>query len=482
MLQLPEYSRVREFRVFLDACGYGTERLTQCLGRARPPTAEEARQMFDDSREITVLNVLVRLFLLGAPVDKASVDAFLPDSVVRFCDDAGLLQTRDGMVESQVVIIPIEDLLFVSDAFRMLGTDAARDFVLPASTHSANFLRLLTLRDTVGDTLDLGCGCGLHALFAARHSTRVIATDISPQAIAYTRFNAMLNDVGNVECLEGDLFEPVAGKQFDLIVSNPPFVIGPSESFVYRDNPLALDEFCKTLVAEAPHYLREGAHLQMLCEWVEVEGETWKERVTGWVRGCDAWILHATPLSPASYAEQRTADLSGESVNAGQADDWVAYFERHRVRAIHPGMLALRRRAGVNWLHVHNLPADVTRAAGTAVADGIAAVDFLEACDDEALLAATLGLADNLAAEQVRSGEDTVGVRLLLNNGLSTEADIDGAVAAFLNLFDGERTVGDCVAEFAKVADADVDQLTADLVSIVRVFVSRGFLRPLDLA
>ena len=478
MIRIPEKQKIREFRVFLDACGYNTEQLTERIGRARPPALGEEQQMFDDSRAITTLNVLVRLFLLGAPIDKDTVDEFLPDAVLDFCNDAGFLRNDDGIIHGRVIIIPVEDLLFVSDAFRILGTDEAQEFVLPASTHSANFLRYLTMRDPVEDTLDLGCGCGIHALFAARHSTRVTATDISPHAIAYTRFNALLNDIANVDCVEGNLFEPVADRQFDLIISNPPFVISPSEDFVYRDNAMELDDFCKALVAEAPHYLKEGAHLQMLCEWVEVEGESWVDRISDWIRGCDAWVLHAAPLSPASYAQQRTADLSGESVNAGSESEWSAYFDEHKVRAIHPGMLVLRRRDDTNWLHVQNLPDDVTQPAGQAVSGGIAAVDFLEACDDEALLAATVGLGEDLAAEQVQSGDDVAGVRLRMNNGLSTEADIDGAVAAFLNLFTGKRTVGDCVNEFAKVADADVNQLTGDLLSIVRVFVSRGFLVP----
>lgn len=481
MIQIPNQKRIREFRVFLDACGYNTEQLTDRLGRARPPAAGEEQQMFDDSRAITTINVLVRLFLLGAPVDEDTVKEFLPDSVAAFCHDAGFFQVEDGIVHGRVVIIPIEDMLFVSDAFRTLGTDEAQDFVLPASTHASNFLRYLTLREPVADTLDLGCGCGIHALFASRHSKQVTATDINAAAVTYTRFNALLNDIHNVECLEGNLFEPVEDRQFDLIISNPPFVVSPAEQFVYRDSAMELDDFCRTLVGDAPRHLREGAHLQMLCEWAEVEGESWVDRVSGWIRGCDAWVLHTAPLSPAGYAQQRTGDLTGDAVDSGSSSAWVDYFAKHRVRAIHPGMLALRRRDGGNWLHVQNLPADVTAPSGQAVASGIAAVDFLEVCDDDALLDATLGLADDLAAEQIQAEDNVTGVRLRMNNGLSTEADIDGAVAAFLNLFNGQRTVRECVREFAKVADADTAQLTADLLSIVRVFVSRGFLAPLDL-
>ena len=478
MKKIPDLPDVRKFRAFLDAHGYDSATLTQRIGRARPPAAGEQQQMFDDSSEITAANVLIRLFLLGAPIDKATAEEFIPESILEFCGEAGLVETVDNIVNGRIALIPVEDLLFASDAFSMLGTDRASEFILPASTHSANFLRLLTMRDPVDSTLDLGCGCGIHALFTARHSTTVVATDISPNAIWYTRFNTMLNNIDNVECLEGDLFEPLENRQFDLIITNPPFVISPSESFVYRDNTMELDSFCQVLVGEAPRYLTPDGHLQMLCEWVEVEGQPWQERITGWIHNCDAWILHTPPVSPAAYVKQRSNDISGDAVDSGATDSWLAYFEKHAVRAVHPGMFTLRRRDGQNWLHIHNLTADVVSAAGNVISDSIAAIDFLEACDDESLLLATLGLPDNLAAEQMKTDGEITGIYLKLNNALAADAEVDGPVAAFLNLFSGKRSVQQCVDEFGATTDADMVALTSDLLSITRMFVSRGFLVP----
>lgn len=480
MKALPQESDIRNFRSYLDQQGYSTATLTERLGRARPPAEGEERQMFDDSRQITAPNILIRLFLLGASVDETALLEFLPEPIVAFCLDTGLVEVSGGVATGRVVIIPVEDLLFASDAFRMLGTDKAAEFVLPASTHSANFLRLLTLRDAVDTTLDLGCGCGIHALFAARHSQSVVATDVSVPALWYTRFNAMLNGLDNVECIEGSLFEPVEGRRFDLIISNPPFVVSPSASFEYRDNTMELDQFCRELVKEAPGYLQENGYLQMLCEWVEVEGQSWQERISEWIRGCDAWVLHSFPQSPTSYVQQRSQDIVGESVNMGEPKSWIAYLEQHRVRAIHPGMLTLRRRSGQNWLHVQNLTGDVTAAAGDVIANGIAAVDFLESCDDESLLDATLKISDALVAERLENDGNVTGICLKMNNALAADAEIDGAVAAFLNLFDGKRTIHECVGEFAKATAADLDSLTSDLLSIVRVFTSRGFLEPVE--
>lgn len=481
MIPLPDSSDIREFRAFLDSNNYNTSYLTEKLGRARPPQPGEETQMFDDSRVITASNILIRLFLLGTSVDEETADEFFPAPIIAFCFDNGLLELSDGYVQARIVIIPVNDLLFVSDAFRMLGTKDASEFVLPASTHSANFLRFLTMRTPVDSMLDLGCGCGIHALFAARHSKQVIATDISDAAVRYTHFNALLNGVDNIECRQGSLFEPVENSRFDLIVSNPPFVLSPGETFVYRDNALELDEFCRLLIAEAPSHLNENGHLQMLCEWVEQEGQPWAERLQEWFRGCDAWILHSTPVLPEDYVQQRSGDISGESVDTGSKEDWIAYFRSHKVKAVHPGMIALRRRDGSNWMHVQHLREDVTSESGQAVADGIAAVDFLESCDDDSMLEATLKLADNLEAEQMQEDGKAVGVYLRVNNGLSMEVEIDGPVAAFLNLFDRKRSVWECIDKFAALTDADSAKLTSDLLAILRVFVSRGFLLPKDI-
>jgi len=478
MRTLPQAAEIARLREFLDDHEYDTEHLTKRLGAARPPTAADQRRMFDDSREVTAANVLIRLFLLGAAVDRGTVEEFVPGDVLSVCLEHALLEEQGGMITGGIVIVPVEDLLFASDAFSTLGTDRASEFVLPASTHSANFLRFLTLRRPVRSMLDLGCGCGIHALFAARHSDRVTATDISSAALRYTDFNARLNGIDNIECLQGNLFEPVAGRQFDLIVSNPPFVVSPSHAFVYRDNSMELDEFCRVLLGEAPAYLAEDGFLQMLCEWVEVDGQTWEDRVAQSIRRCDAWVLHAPPVTPSAYVERRRADITATSTATGTRNDWLSYLETNSVRAVHPSMLTLRRRDDDNWLHIQNLSRDVSRPAGDAIIAGFAAIDFVDACDDNDLLDAYLTLPASLQAEQIGSDTNSPGVYMKLDNGLSTDAEVDGPVAAFLNLFNGERSVRDCIAEFATVVQADLATLTRDLTSITRVFASRGFLVP----
>lgn len=75
--------------------------------------------------------------------------------------------------------------------------------------------------------LDLGTGSGIGAIFAARRGYTVVGVDINPAAVRCARINVLLNDLeGRIEIRSGDLFEPVAGDRFDLVIFNPPFYRG----------------------------------------------------------------------------------------------------------------------------------------------------------------------------------------------------------------------------------------------------------------
>ena len=79
--------------------------------------------------------------------------------------------------------------------------------------------------------LDLGTGSGVGAVFAARRGHRVVAVDLNPEAVRCARLNALLHRLEDrIEAREGDLFAPVAGEAFDLILFNPPFFRGAPRS------------------------------------------------------------------------------------------------------------------------------------------------------------------------------------------------------------------------------------------------------------
>jgi HemK-related putative methylase len=81
------------------------------------------------------------------------------------------------------------------------------------------------------DVLDMGTGSGVGAVFAALQGARVIAVDINLAAVRCARINALLNGLDDrIDAREGDLFVPVAGRMFDLVLFNPPFYRGAPTS------------------------------------------------------------------------------------------------------------------------------------------------------------------------------------------------------------------------------------------------------------
>jgi len=102
--------------------------------------------------------------------------------------------------------------------------------------------------------LDLGTGSGLGAVYAARWGARVIATDLNPEAARCARVNALARHLDErIETRVGDLFEPVRGERFDVILFNPPYYRGSPRDLsdgAWR-SPDVFDRFLR----ELPEYL-----------------------------------------------------------------------------------------------------------------------------------------------------------------------------------------------------------------------------------
>ena len=489
MIDSVSRSDIADLRAMFVSAGYSEDELQARTGGAAPPAPHEVQARLHGTREVTAQNALVRLFLLGVTLDRSAAGEALPENFIELAIRTGLLSEEEGRLIANVVIVPVGKLLFASDAFRTLGSDERSEFVVPAKNSAADYLRKLTMRDPVGVALDLGCGCGVHALLAAAHCERVVAADISEAAAAYTRFNAQLNDIRNVDVLVGDLFEPVAGQKFDLILCNPPFIIGPQSDFTYRDNPMELDDFCRLVAREGAAHLNIGGQMQMLCEWVETSDQIARDRVGEWLRdlGCDAWVLRGTPKSPAHYVAGRLTDLAGADYQpATKYEDWLAYYQERDVIAINPGMIVLRRRRGDNWFHMLTVPGEPIEDSGPAISERIAACDFLEICDDDdSLLAATLRIPESIELEQrfnrTEQGWNSQRVALQVTRGLSLETEIDLPVLALLNQVDGKKSLRECIATFCELTEAEPTELTRQLLPAIRLFIGNGILEAAEL-
>ena len=105
--------------------------------------------------------------------------------------------------------------------------------------------------------LDMGTGSGVCALSAARRARRVVAVDVSPAAVRCARLNALLNDLDErVDVREGDLFASLEGERFDLVLFNPPFLIGAPKD--HRDAAWRSDDAARRFAAGLGEHLAPG--------------------------------------------------------------------------------------------------------------------------------------------------------------------------------------------------------------------------------
>lgn len=99
--------------------------------------------------------------------------------------------------------------------------------LLARTAASSPFAEPALAEPATGRALDMGTGTGVGAVFLARRGWKVVAVDLNPEAVRCARINVLLNRLEErVEVRQGDLFGPVEGERFDLILFNPPFFRG----------------------------------------------------------------------------------------------------------------------------------------------------------------------------------------------------------------------------------------------------------------
>ncbi|MDQ0776360.1 methylase of polypeptide subunit release factors [Streptomyces aurantiacus] len=466
---------------------------------ARSETVPALRATRGDSP----LETLVRLFLLQQPVPHARVTGVLP---VEDCLEGGWLTRVGGdEVAAAVDVRPYggpggEDWFIVSDLGCAVGGaggigSRAEGVVLGVGGASTT-LAGITVREPVASALDLGTGSGIQALHAAQHATRVSATDLNPRALHITALTLALSGAPAADLREGSLFEPVADETFDLIVSNPPFVISPGVRLTYRDGGMAGDDLCRTLVQEAGDRLNEGGYAQFLANWQHVEGEDWQDRLRSWVpRGCDAWIVQREVQDVTQYAElwlRDAGDHHGDPVEyQARYDAWLDEFEARKVKAVGFGWITLRRlgpdRLGAGGsgaelpsVVLEEWPHSIEQPLGDTVRAHFERVDYLRAHDDAALLAGHFRLAGEIVQEQVGlpGAEDPEHVVLRQHRGMRRATKVDTVGAGFAGVCDGTLSAGHILDAIAQLVGEDPVLLRDRTPAQIRLLVEQGFIEP----
>ncbi|MGO9198680.1 MAG: methyltransferase [Acidimicrobiales bacterium] len=434
------------------------------------------------------LDVMLRLFLAHGPVPTTAAEAVLAPLTVAQCVDGGLLELKGSDVSGAVTLRAFDG----DPRGAILASDVGHNGALLAE-HVVGVgiasigLSGMTIRRPSHRSLDLGTGTGVQAMHASLHSDEVVATDRSARAVNFTEFNLALNDVTNVDVRLGDRFDPVAGEQFDLIVSNPPFVISPSDALIYRDSSMEGDDLCRSLVRHAPDHLAEGGWCQLLANWAYFRGDDWRQRLGSWFEGlgCDAWVIQRGVDEIEQYAvkwiEHGGASAAGI---AAQYTEWMDYYSRVGIEAVGFGLITMRRHSGtVNWLRIDDLRDETDLICGDAIAHGFELEDWVRANGAEAtLLASRLIAAPDIALHRRSSpgpdGWTIRGLEIRLSHGLRRSGMIDSEAARIVTSCDGTRTLGDILAEVATSVGVDPAEVARSAVPLVLRLVEQGYLLP----
>ncbi len=490
------------------------------------------------------LAAVVRLWLLAEPQTQAMLDAALPGIRAAGLVELGLLEPvpgagplgtgplGTGLMQARADLRPYgwegaegEDTVSSGGAELWVASDLAahqqagvlrHDHVLGIGQASTTLVQT-TVRRHVAKALDLGTGCGIQSFHLLHHAEHVTATDISERALAFTRFNLLLNaealhlDPGHLEdrvsLRLGSLLEPVAGEEFELVVSNPPFVITPRTSgeeasgqFTYRDGGLPGDEIVSSMVRDLPSVLAPAGTAQLLGNWEIPAGAGWAERPQSWASpDVDAWFIQREQVSPEQYAETWLQDASESRDRQHYKDAYAAYladFASRNVEGIGFGMIWLRRPAtgaragsapGSGIRRFEEITYPIEQPVGPHLGAAVERSDWLASNN---LSDAHLVVADDVTEERhQRPGAEHPGVILLRQGaGLRRTNLLSTELAGFVSACDGDLSVGQIIGALAALLGGslagengfDGDAFRAGLLTEAGNLVRDGFLLPVS--
>ena len=333
------------------------------------------------------------------------------------------------------------------------------DFVMGVGGATETLLTL-TPRMHVGRALDLGCGSGAQALFL--NADRVVATDIDARALAAAAESFHLSGFRKIDdhtwregdrlltLLQGSLFEPVAGQRFDLIVSNPPFVIAGA-GHVHRDSQFESDGLTRELLHKVPAHLNPRGIAVVLATWVQTRTQSWEERIASWIPdGVGVWIAQREFLNVDDYVQVWGDDAALDDV---ARDAWRTRLRALDIEGIGFGWIVVR--AGEQWQHVE----DVSTAS--RIPNG-----------------------DEVVAQLTASGSEPTAVELLLNTWEFAsehwrgDLALDPFGAAIVAELRAGWTLADAVEAVVERLPADPDDLRVLGLTLVRELARLGYLRP----
>jgi SAM-dependent methyltransferase len=388
--------------------------------------------------------------------------------------DAGLLTARaQGRVASPFRLSLIGNSMLFADDLQQV-----EDGVMGAGKTTRGLCGAALPTRRVESVLDLGCGAGALAIVLAERAARVVATDVNPRALELARFNAAFNGITNIDFRLGDLFEPVAGEAFDVVVSQPPFIARPPDTRpqTWLHGGERGDELPRRLLSGLLPHLRESGRAVIMVEWPEVDGDPLEQRVVDALgAGAEAARVLLVLAERTRVDEHCTAYAFGlrrePTADFGPtAMLWRDHFERLGVHALQLTLNVVERAQPAWRSSIEVRPLGAGQLASGHVDRFVASRSLLFA-GHEAILASTLRVPEGVSFLEVGSGR----VRVTFPDVLEP-IEITKAAAALVASVHEAPTVRDAVDALAPSLGGALPEAREKALDGVRKAVSFGVL------
>ncbi|MDQ7799421.1 MAG: methyltransferase [Candidatus Edwardsbacteria bacterium] len=213
------------------------------------------------------LSHIISFLVLGLPGKKDIIEQALGTADLGLLCNLGLCTTDQEDIHANFTLLPFEDLLIATDkVFLNIDGHAKNEYLSSDNLvwrldKTSYIMARWLVRTSCKTALDLGCGSGLQSLILSKSAEKVTGVDINPRAIDLAKFNALLNGIGNVEFVCGDLYQPTGKDKFDRIVSNPPSAPGLVKAW-NREGGISGRELVEDILAGAKEHLEYGGICQ----------------------------------------------------------------------------------------------------------------------------------------------------------------------------------------------------------------------------
>jgi SAM-dependent methyltransferase len=330
---LERHERMSRFAQELRSCGYDLANCAERLGvfpRLGVNFWQKMRSTWTPRTEDPIDN-LIRLFIDGRKVSAELIAKQISSAFVDAALEMRLLEENGNLLKSSFSLFPCCGKYLVTDQAEKNTAINQVMWLWGESFLLGGFVKRLSRRRAI----DLGTGSGVHAILASDHCASVVGADVSPRAIAFSNFNAVLNEKSNIDFVLSDLFNSINGT-CDLLLSNVPYA--PDTAAKASDNfwsgGIDGTELLQRVVEALPTRLDEDGTAHINSLYPNPPGTKIKDHFNIWLGGnLTEWDVldHTWPVP-------RYEDLLSEQPFYGDKSAWRF------------GVVSLRRsRSGQGW-------------------------------------------------------------------------------------------------------------------------------------